>query len=64
MKQLSRTKVLFLITKSDWGENENSFSFSPVWSAAEEQPLLSEAKQAAGGPTQLRRLFAEVEFTY
>ena len=43
-----KTKVLLLITKSNWGENENSFSFSPVLSGVKEQSLLSETKQTVG----------------
>ena len=48
-----KKKVLFLITKSVWGENENCFSFSPVRSFALEQSLSSGARQTVGGPTQL-----------
>ena len=48
-----RKKILFLITKSNWGANENSFSFAPILSVAQGQSLLSEAKQTVGGPAQL-----------
>lgn len=45
-------KVLFLITKSNWGANENCFSFAPVRSEAEEKPLSHGVRQVLGGPTQ------------
>jgi hypothetical protein len=38
-------KILYLITKSNLGEKEHFCSFSPVWSLATGQSLLSEAKQ-------------------
>ncbi len=50
---MQRKKVLFLITKSNWGENENCFSFSPVLNKVKEQSLSSCARQTVGGPTQL-----------
>jgi hypothetical protein len=50
---MSRQKILFLITKSNWGENKNPFLFSLVCSEAADRRLLSKAKQAVGGPAPI-----------
>ena len=49
----TKKKLLYVITKSNLGEKENYFSFSPVLSYAQEQPLPNNVWQAVGGPTKL-----------
>jgi len=46
---VSAKKVLYCITKSNWGQNKNCFLFCPV---LRQRPLLSKAKQVVGGPAQ------------
>jgi hypothetical protein len=55
MEQSPKTKILFLITKSNFGENENFFSFSPILNEVREQSLTSLARLTVGGPAQLLR---------
>jgi len=48
-----KKRILYVITKSNFGVNENCFSFTPIMSGAKEQPLLNVVKQVVGGPTKL-----------
>lgn len=47
---IEKKKVFSLITKSNWGEKENRFSFSPVPQAT---AVVEITRQAVGGPTRL-----------